>query len=797
MSAVVYTKTPKGLRESSGKTRALSKDMRELLKACNGWFTIGEIAVQISPDNQEWIGAAIAELAAAGYLRDVPEVWREDDKAASESNALESLDFSAAAPAAAREVQDKTRLQAKIQSSADEVQKPQNAEQKQQQEAAEKNRLHHEARRREEEERNRRSAEENLRGAATEKPRREAAATGTSAGVNAVAEKLRAEFASRRGKRDEATSELIKEIDEAARKKAAEQVAREAEERARREEEERVRREANEKLRREVEEHARRVAEEKARREAEERERREAEERIRREAAERVRREAEEKARLEAEEKARREAAERARRDEEERIRREAEEKLRRQAEEQARREAEEQARREAAEQARRAEEDARRRKEEERLRRIAEKKAREEAEEKARLEQEERDREAIRERIRQRNRKRRQIALPIVFGLVLPVGLVLLVLQFFSFDGKRSELEKIAAELVGAPVKIGSAKLSVLAGAQWMLDDVTTGSGAETVKINRIRLATSWLNPFGTPARVESIQLEGARLPPSLALKLLIQTSGSALLQSGNVTATGLVFSGSQGMPPLDLRASFQQGRLTTLRGRGEDADSGKISLDMSREAQWQITLGATQMRWILGPGLPLTDVTLKAELMPGSLQVTEFSGTLFDGGLAGSGNLSWQQDGWRTSAKLEAKLLDSTKFAPAWSQEGRVNGSAVIIAEAATAGELASRARTSGRFNMNRGLLAGVDLERVVQNNGLGEQFRFESLQGDFFFDSRSMEFSELKLVAGDLQARGALSATASGSVSGLVNIEIPTARRAASLRISGTLAAPRYQR
>lgn len=793
MSAVVYTKTPKGLRESSGKTRELSRDMRELLKACNGWFTIDEIAAQISPDNPEWIGAAIAELAAAGYLRDVPEVWRDDEKAAPENDGLESLDFSAAAP---HEAEDRSRRPEEAPPPADEEQKRQNAEQKKRQEAAEKNRLHEEARRREEEERNRRIAEEKLRAEAAEQTRPEESATHAGAGVTTVAEKLRAEFASRRGKRDETTSELIKEIDEATRKKAAEQAAREAEERARREAEERARREANEKLRREAEEHARRAAEEKARRDAEERERREAEERIRREAEERIRREAEEKARLEAEERARREAEEKARRDEEERIRREAEEKLRREAEEQARREAEEKARLDAEERARRAEEEARRRKEEERLRRIAEKQAREEAEERARLEQEERDREAIRERIRQRNRKRRQIVLPILFGLVLPVALVLLVLQFYSFDGKRSELEKTAAELVGAPVTIGRARLSVLTGAQWLLDDVTIGSDAETVKINRIGLGTSWLNPFGTSAGFESIRLESPRVPPSLALKLLTRTSGNALLQSGEIAVTGLVFAGSQGMPPLDLRASFQQGRLTTISGRGEDAESGKISLDMSREDQWQLTLGATQVRWVLGPGLPLTDVTMKAELLPDSLQVREFSGTLFDGGLTGNGKLSWQ-DGWRASAKLEAKLLDSTKFAPAWSQEGRVNGSAVAVAEAATPGELASRARTSGSFNINRGLLAGVDLEKVAQNSGLGEQFRFESLQGDFFADSRSMEFSELRLVAGDLKAKGTLSVDAARAVSGRVNIEVQTARRAASLRISGTLAAPRYQR
>ena len=844
MSAVVYTKTPKGLRESSGKSRALSKDMRELLKVCNGWFTVAEIAAQVSPGDSGWLEAAIAELAAGGYLRDVPEVWREDEKAAPDNNGLESLDFSAPAPKITPEGNNKNRSQedAEAKRRAEEDRIRQAAEQKKRAEAVEKERLHAQARQREEEERKRRIAEKEARMEATEATRLEEeeraqpAIKDTSIGAEAIAGKLRADFASRRGKRDEATSELIKEIDGAARKKAEEKAAREAEERtrreaeerirreveeklrreteeriqreaeekvrrdaeerARREAEERIRREVEEKLRREAEEKARREAEERARVEAEERARREAEEKLRREAEEKARREAEEKARIEAEERARREAEERARREAEERIRREVEEKLRREAEEKARLEAEERARIEAEERARREAEEALRRKEEERIRRIAEKKARQEAEEKARLEQEERDREAIKERIRQRNEKRRRIILPTFLGLVLPVLLGLLVLHFYSFEGKRVELEKIAAELFGTPVKIGSARFGVLKGPQWILENVAAGSDAETVKISRVRISTSLLGIFGTPARFDSVQLEGPQLPAAAALKLLTGTSGNALLQTGEITATGLVFAAGQGMPPLKLRASFKDGRLTTISGRGDDAEAGKLSLDMNREEQWRITLGATQVRWLLGPGLPLTDVTLKADLTPGNLQIREFSGTLFEGGLSGSGNLSWQ-NGWRAAAKLDAKLLDTTKFAAAWSQEGLVNGSAVIVAEAASPAELASRAKISGNFNIGRGLLAGIDLEKVAQNSGLGEQFRYESLSGAFFSDPHSMEFSDLKLVAGELKASGALSVDASRSVNGRVNLEIQTARRTASVKVGGTLTAPRYLR
>ncbi|MBI3096595.1 MAG: hypothetical protein HYY97_17130 [Rhodocyclales bacterium] len=812
--AVVYTKSAKGLREASGKTRDLSRDLREVLKACNGLFSIESKCAEAVPDAREWIASALTDLVAKGYLRDVPEASLEIDQPG-DGGSLDSLDFSSPAQIkarqgeekAAREAEARARRKAEEQAQREAKEKAQReirekaqreaeararhaANEKARREAEEK--IRHEAAakvRREAEEQARREAEEQARREAEERARREAEAQAkrkaeeqarreaeelarlqeeervseakrkTAEGVDEAAAKLRAEFANRRGQRDGSTSELLKQLDEAARLKAQEKAAREAAEEARREAEQQARREAEEKARREAEEIARREAEERARIEAEER----------------------------------------ARREEEERIRREAEEKARREAEEIARREAEEQARIEAEERAQREAEEKARREEEERLRRIAEKKAREEAEYRARLEQEERDREAIRERIRQRNAKRRRVILPTVFGLLLPLALGLTLLNFYSFDGKRIEFEKTAAELFGVPVKAASAKFWILTGPQWRFDDVTLGTDADVVKIARVGLGTSWFGIFGAPVRFDSIHLDGPQVPPSIALELLTRTSATESLQSGELTATGLVFAAdAQGMPPLNLRASYRDGRLMKISAQGEDAESAKLNLDMQRDAQWRLTLAATHLRWLLGPGLPLSEIALKADLMPASLVVTEFSARLLDGELAGNGNLSWQ-GGWRAAAKLEGRLIDATRLAPAWIPEGRVNGSAAIVAEAASPRELVARARTSGSFSIGRGLLGGIDLDKAVQNRGLGEQFRFESLQGDFFSDSQRIEFSGLNLVARDLKAQATLSVDASRAVNGRVNIEVQTTgeRRTTSLRVGGSLAAPQYQR
>ncbi|MBI5107160.1 MAG: hypothetical protein HZA62_00290 [Rhodocyclales bacterium] len=516
------------------------------------------------------------------------------------------------------------------------------------------------------------------------------------------------------------------------------------------------------------------------------------------ESASEVVRQIDEAARQKAEDKASREFAERLRLAAAEQARQLTEAAARRAAEQQAQRAAAEAARRQAAEQAQREEEEARRRAAEERTRKAAEKKARAEARERARLDEEERDRQAIRERLRQRRERRRRVIWPLVLGVVLPLALAFLFLLFYSFEGKRAEFENTAATLFGVPVNVGSARLVVLPGPQWQMHDVVVGSGADAVRIARVGIASSLPGIFGTPT-LASIHLDRPQLPPAVALKLLDQVSDPMLLKAGELSVSGLEFgAGVKDLPPLTLRATFRDGRLSAISGQGEGAETGKITLNLAREDQWQLALGATQLRWLLGAEVPLGEAMVKGTLVPGALQIEEFSARLFSGELTGGGRLSWD-GGWRLSARLAAKQLDGGKVAKAWVREGGVGASATLLAEAPGPKELLSRASLGGSFAIERGVLGGVDLDKVLQERGMGEESRFESLNGDFVMESRRIDFPVLNLVARDLKATGTLSIDANRAASGRVVVEARSsgARRTASLKISGSAAAPNFQR
>ncbi|MFA5913225.1 MAG: hypothetical protein WC830_06665 [Burkholderiales bacterium] len=411
----VFTKTAKGLMEATGKTSALSRDVRAVLKEIDGRATVGEVQAKLDKVPEAKLQEALQALVKSDFIREFSQAAPSaapPQKPAPQKPAEVALDldFTAAIPTipeVAKKAEEDARLKAEAAARAKaaaealaraeaeaEARAKREAEERARREAGEKARQAAEARAKAEAQA-RIEAEARARKEAEERARVEAE-------LNARLEEERKARAEAKRKAKEDAERERREVEERARREADElrakleneRKAREEAERKAKEEAERERRAAEEKARREAdalrarleeERKAREEAERRAREEAE-RERRETEERARREADElREKLEAERKAREEAERKAKEEAerrakedAERRAREEAERARREADEKARREAEEQARREAEERARKEAEEIERKAQEEA------EHARREADEDARRKAEEKS-----------------------------------------------------------------------------------------------------------------------------------------------------------------------------------------------------------------------------------------------------------------------------------------------------------------------------------------------------------------------------------------------------------------------------
>ncbi|MBK9624490.1 MAG: hypothetical protein IPO38_07995 [Rhodocyclaceae bacterium] len=406
----IYSKTAKGMREASGKTKNLSNELRTLLKLVNGKATLEELRAQLDDDDQDALEPCIVSLVEEDYIHVVehvelassapPPVAKIPPKAPPAPTAVEEqdggdLDFFAApvaatpAPATKPALPNDQEVHAAKRAAAEAEEKARAAAQEKLQQAEQaklaEQRAAAEAKvRREADEKAKREAEEKAKLAAAERQRADAAAAvaaqkrdAEEAAKRAAQEKIeQAEKAERelqarkRAEADAAAAAAAAATaarlaaEEKVRREAAEIVRHETEEREKREAAERLRLEAGAKAKQAFEEKARRLAEEKAQREAEEQAQREEVERLRLE-TERLRAEVERqrienaaRAALEAEEKAKLEAAEKARREEAERLAAEVAEaqriaavaKAELEAQEKMRRDAEEKAKHEAAE---------------------------------------------------------------------------------------------------------------------------------------------------------------------------------------------------------------------------------------------------------------------------------------------------------------------------------------------------------------------------------------------------------------------------------------------------------------
>src|SRR6266513_831884 len=467
----ILTKTGKGLMEATGKTSALSRDHRNILKEIDGKVSVSELMQKFAKMTEPELLEALRSMEREGYLREF--IGKQEDAsrppiprtptAPSPADGGEDLDFTAFTPA---KPSAKTNEDARRQAQAQEI-----ARQAQAMRAREE---------------------------AAAKARAEAAARARAEAEHKARLSARAGLSAQADPRADAQAKAQTDALDQARREAEERQRREAVEKARREEE----------LRRRAEEEAR--------------ERRETEDR---EALERSLREQEEKARREAEY---REREEELRRQEEERARSESEEEARRAEEEEKEKRAEEEEKG-AEEEKKRAKEEEKRIRAEEKAQAKAAKKARKAARAKHKAwrgDEEARDSKEASLSARELWAKRRPGGPAKQFAVMLLLTLIVAVAALPFVPLESSSYEKAAQAWLGEPVKIGTVNLTLLPIPQLKFEKVVIGKehAMRVAVIKAVPVITSLL---GERMSLKSFELEGATFPREF-LPALLQNKGT-----------------------------------------------------------------------------------------------------------------------------------------------------------------------------------------------------------------------------------------------------------------------------
>jgi uncharacterized protein involved in outer membrane biogenesis len=228
-----------------------------------------------------------------------------------------------------------------------------------------------------------------------------------------------------------------------------------------------------------------------------------------------------------------------------------------------------------------------------------------------------------------------------------------------------------------------------------------------------------------------------------------------------------------------------------------------GKLHANIEPNGDEQlITLNAN--KWTLPAGLPLLidQATLEMHLKDSRLKIPKIDIALYGGKLTGDALVSWG-NGWKTSGNLHVDNLSvkepSSLVSKSVYLSGNLFGSGNFSGTAKTAGQLADNLHADFKFNVNNGVLNGLDLVKVAslllkQNQGGGET-QFDEFSGLLNVSGKQYHLRNLKISSGLLAATGQVKIKPNKQLDGAIEVDVKKAVGLAAipLDVSGTLSNP----
>ena len=373
-----------------------------------------------------------------------------------------------------------------------------------------------------------------------------------------------------------------------------------------------------------------------------------------------------------------------------------------------------------------------------------------------------------------------------IALFVLLLVGVAALNLMPLS----TAEYEKAASDAMGVPVKISSARLSALAGIEVRLEGVTVGGA----KISKVRGTPEVGSLFGARKAFSKVELEGLSISQAqLGDALLGKVSGENL-RVARIVVKQLTLEGPLKLPPLDVEATVAgDGTLQAVRLTGGDKLVATLSPKGS-DIAFEISAGSLALPFL--PALSLSEFAMKGTANRAGVVSSEFDGRAYDGVISGTSRIRWG-DSWTVEGELRARTLKVAVFAPTLVSDGRVEGKATYSMSGSTPATLQDGARMQGEFKIEKGVLGSFDLQRVLQTSGNQSAGRtiFNELTAQGMYDKGTVQFTNVAISAGAMNAGASLTIDPSGNLSGRIVADVKTAsqRQNATLNISGKLQDP----
>ena len=384
-------------------------------------------------------------------------------------------------------------------------------------------------------------------------------------------------------------------------------------------------------------------------------------------------------------------------------------------------------------------------------------------------------------------------VALLLFLLLILGLGGI----HFVSFDGQIPQFEKLAGAHLQQPVKIKALHLSLVPLPHWRLDGVSVGNEGQ-LAVAQIKAVAELGSMFSDKKTFKSIELESPVLSEEGFIALLFgKPQGRDLKVASVIVRNGKLDSKTITLPVLDAKIAMgEDGAWQKIALETPDHKTSLLLEPKGEDIQLEVETNAFSMPF--GPAFMLENFSAKGVIGRNELRLSEFKGGIYGGYLSGSASLKWGAD-WSLGGEVSARAMDPGTIAPALLEDGKLEGKARYAMRAKSYDELFAAPRVEGTFDVQKGSLLGVDLARLLQGGGVGGKTAFAELTGSFAREGGRTQLRQVRLSSGPVSASGGADVDAGKNISGRFAVELksPVAQARANLAVSGNLREPRFSR
>lgn len=391
---------------------------------------------------------------------------------------------------------------------------------------------------------------------------------------------------------------------------------------------------------------------------------------------------------------------------------------------------------------------------------------------------------------------------LAISFAVV--VLLLLLLPLLIPMDTYRDQVQQLATQKLGVPVKIETLRIALIPTPRVNLEGISVGQ-VDEIRVGKMAAVLDVSTLFDDVRVISTLDIEQPIIKSSavaLLTPLLAQPGAAATVAIRRITLSQVRLEWPKLTLP-QLEGEVDMSDVGVLQQAVIRSDDGKLTLQARPQgAGYSATISATQWTPPSGPPIKFDRLTAQLVYLGQQLEVTAFQAQLYGGKLDGTAQLNWGKQ-WQLGGKFRSEAIEmrdlSRMFSKAVSISGRISGNGRFSSSAKTSDQLSQKLLLDYTFSVSQGILHGMDLVKaaslLIKQTGHAGETQFDRLSGQLHTSGKQVELRHMQVSSGLLAANGHVRISPSKTLHGQVDVELKRglALVTVPLNVSGTTDAP----